>query len=650
MKLKHVTIHKYKSFETDQEFKVEDDVTILVGMNESGKTSALEAIAKTNYFQKDNKFQFSTTHDYPRREKKKMDKAGEVPTAITCVYQLDEKILDLIAKEFGPETFPKKEITVITKYDNKRSYSGVDVNFKAFIDYKTDKYNISSKALNEKLYKVSSVEDLEELIKSYTDTDKLAGLEKFKPYFGNTNNWNNAVAEYIYRKMISPELPKFLYYDEYYSLPSRITIEKLENDDLNEEELKTAKALLELADLKPKDILEARDFEDYVAELEATEATISDELFKYWSTNSNLNIEFKIEAKEETSSRTIRNNYGTSEVVDVKIVEHVLDIRVKNQRTRVSLPLKNRSKGFNWFFSFLVWFKKIQEDKNSKYILLLDEPGLNLHASAQADMLRFIEDLSKNYQVLYTTHSPFSIPSNKLERVRTVLETKDGSQISDSIQEKDPNTLFPLQAALGYDIAQNLFISQKNLLVEGVSDLIILTAISGILEANNRIGLREDVTIVPTGGLEKVATFISLLRGSKLEIVCLLDSYTDPKGKAKMDKMISSKVIHKSKIRFFDEFVSGSTQADLEDLFSKKDYLKFFNTAFEEYKDIQVSDLDNNLPTIIKQINKQINKDRFNHYRPANQLLKSGAGKEDFEEETLNNFEEVFKEINNLFE
>lgn len=331
-------------------------------------------------------------------------------------------------------------------------------------------------------------------------------------------------------------------------------------------------------------------------------------------------------------------------------MEHILDIRVKNQRTRVSLPLKNRSKGFNWFFSFLVWFKKIQEDKNSQYILLLDEPGLNLHASAQNDMLKFIEDLSDNYQILYTTHSPFSIPSNKLERVRTVLETESGSVISDSIQEKDPNTLFPLQAALGYDIAQNLFISKKNLLVEGVSDLIILTAISGILETENRTFLRSDITIVPTGGLEKVATFISLLRGSKLEIACLLDSFTDQKGKAKLDKMIALKVIHKSKIRFFDEFVGSANEADLEDLFVKSDYLKLFNSAFSEQADIDESELDTNLPTIIKQINKKINKDRFNHYRPANELLKLGVDKSFFSNDTLDRFEKVIEEVNKLFD
>lgn len=83
MKLKGVTIHKYKSIETEQSFQVENDITILVGMNESGKTSILEALAKSNYFQDDKKFVFNPTHDYPRKEKKKLDKSGDDPNAIT---------------------------------------------------------------------------------------------------------------------------------------------------------------------------------------------------------------------------------------------------------------------------------------------------------------------------------------------------------------------------------------------------------------------------------------------------------------------------------------------------------------------------------------------------------------------------------------
>ena len=81
MKLSKVVIHKFKCFESDQEFAVEDGISILVGLNESGKTSALEAMAKTNYFEDDPAFKFSTTHDYPRIEKKRMEKSGVNPKA-----------------------------------------------------------------------------------------------------------------------------------------------------------------------------------------------------------------------------------------------------------------------------------------------------------------------------------------------------------------------------------------------------------------------------------------------------------------------------------------------------------------------------------------------------------------------------------------
>lgn len=638
MKLKKIEIHKYKSFEEKQAFDLEDDITILVGMNESGKTSALEAIAKTNYFQDDESFKFNVTHDYPRKEKKRMDKSGIDPDAITCTYEINGELIEQIENDLGKNTFKSKTLSVTSKYGNGSSWSGATVDRKMFIAAKTKKLGISSNALNDKLENVHSISDLKEVQSEYSDEKYTAGLSSLEQYFENKWNWeSDAISEYVARKYLKPNRPKFLYYDEYFSLPSRISIEKLEKNELDENEYKTARALFELADINTFELLKAADFEDFIAELEATEAIISGELFKYWETNKNLNIVFQIDKKEQTDKNT-----------NTRIVEHILDVRVKSKG--VSLPLKNRSKGFNWFFSFLVWFKKIQEDNTSNYILLLDEPGLNLHASAQADLLRFLEDLSKNYQIIYTTHSPFMISSGNLDRVRTVLETNKGSVISDSIQEKDPNTLFPLQAALGYDIAQNLFVSTKNLLVEGVSDLVILTALSGLLESEKRNGLRSDVTIVPTGGLEKVATFISLLRGSKLEIVCLLDSYTDAKGKAKMDKMIVEKIIHKNKIRYFDEFLNSHSKADLEDLFVKEDYLKLFNSAFKESTNIKLADLNSGIQQIIIQINKHLGVDRFNHFRPANELVKIGVEKTFFSDESLNNFEKVFVEINKLFD
>lgn len=637
MKLKNVVIHKYKSFETEQGFNLEDDITILVGMNESGKTSALEAIAKTNYFQDDESFKFNSTHDYPRKELKVMGKSRSVPNAITCTYEIDSELMGLIEKDLGKGVFTERIFSLTTNYDNTNTITGINADIKKFVEHKTKLLDISSAAINDKLAKVNNINALKALQQEYTDEKYTKGIESLSLYFENKAGWDNPIEEYIYQKYVNSKKPKFLYYDEYFALPSRISIEKLKNNILDDSEYKTANALFELADIDTDKLIQANNFEDFIAELEATEAIISNELFQYWQTNKNINIAFQIHPIETTDNR---NN--------TRIVEHILDIRVKNKG--VSLPLKNRSKGFNWFFSFLVWFKKIQEDANSNYILLLDEPGLNLHASAQADLVRFLEDLSQDYQIIYTTHSPFMINSEKLQRVRTVLETDKGSFISDSVQEKDPNTLFPLQAALGYDIAQNLFVSKKNLLVEGVSDLIILSTISGILESENRVGLRNDITIVPTGGLEKVATFISLLRGSRLDIVCLLDSYNDAKGKAKMDNLIIEKIIHKNKIRFFDEFLATHDKADLEDLFAKEDYLNLFNSAFKEYPDITLSDLNADIRQIIIQINKYLSVERFNHYRPANELAKQGISKDDLSPETLDNFEKVFKEVNKLFE
>jgi len=650
MKLKKITLHKYKSFEKKQSFDVENDITILVGMNESGKTALLESIAKANYFKDDEEFKFNLILDYPRKEKKKVDKAiknGEdYPKAITLTFEIDDELLKEIEEDVGKDVFVSKEFSITTKYDNKRIWSINDADISKFLEGKVKKREIPNEMI-EKLKNIKGQKEFNVLLKELKesiDAEKLTVISELKNYYSNEWNLENPLSEYIAREYLQPHLPKFLYYDEYYKLPSRVSLEKLQNNtvdkEIDSEQVKTAKALIELTDLDLEKILKENNFESLIAELEATEATISEELFKYWNTNKNLKIRFRIDPIEQV----VQPN-------NKRIVEHYLDIRVENTRAGVTLPLKNRSKGFVWFFSFLVWFNRIQEDSESQYILLLDEPGLNLHASAQRDLLNFIEDLSKNYQIIYTTHSPFAIPEDKLHRVRTIVETENGSIISNTLQEKDPRTLFPLQAALGYDIAQNLFISKKNLLVEGVSDMIYLEIMSATLKEVGREGLRKDVTIVPTGGLDKVVTFISLLRGNELDIVCLLDTPATG-SEQNLNNAIKNKLIKEKNIRFFHDFVSYQP-ANIEDLFHKEDYLKLFNEAFKDrYGEIKLSDLDSKISSIILQINnflKKNGKDRFNHYLPAKILSSKGYKANEFFTQTLDNFEKVFKEINKLF-
>jgi len=52
-------------------------------------------------------------------------------------------------------------------------------------------------------------------------------------------------------------------------------------------------------------------------------------------------------------------------------------------------------------------------------IILLDEPGLTLHGKAQSDLLTYIEKrLLPDHQVIYSTHPPFMVPSDRLSDVR----------------------------------------------------------------------------------------------------------------------------------------------------------------------------------------------------------------------------------------
>ncbi|WP_270382729.1 AAA family ATPase [Acinetobacter guillouiae] len=646
IKLTNIEILKYKSFTTPQSVQIEDDITVLVGMNESGKTSILECLAKTNYFETDEKFKFNQTLDYPRKELKSINKSDENPNAIICRYKLSKQLIDFIEHLLGKGTWQgKDEITVTSSYkDGATLISGVSINFEAFLKH----YNLSSinESLKKELKSTLTISEFDELLTRFPEESEK--LEPLKKYFFKSSTWNSFIERYVYTSLIKSHLPKFIYYDEYYQLPSRIVLENFLDEGVElSDDLKTAKALLDLADININDIINTDDFEDFIAELEATEALISDTLFQYWSANQDLNIEFKIDKKTATAQRYVNTNYGNATTVDTNIVEHVLDIRVKNSKTRVSLPLQNRSKGFNWFFSFLVWFNKIQADSNSKYILLLDEPGLNLHATAQADLLRFLESLVDKYQVIYTTHSPFMVETTKLNRVRTVFSDSDSSIVSDSIQQKDPNTLFPLQAALGYDVAQNLFISKKNLLVEGVSDLLYLTTISEYLNANNRTGLNEDITIVPTGGLDKVASFISLLRGSKLSIFCLLDSFTDQKSQAKFDSLTIQKIISDKNIKFFHDYLDNRKKADIEDMFTVDEYIQLFNISLSStHAEIKVDELSTEIEDILSKINKVIKKSRFNHYLPAKEFASNKDFVNSLSEATLSRFEAIFKEVN----
>lgn len=630
MLLKKVTIHRYKSFLTEQSINIEKGITRIVGKNESGKTALLESLAKTNYFEDDKNFIFDKTMDYPRGKLASVQ--DENPEVITCEYEISDSTIEQIEADLGLGVLPDKFVSITTKYDNTQIISKFITNFDSFIAFISTKYHLK----DEEQELIKGTNTIDDLLQAISGNEGLAELNKFiEGIIDGANltksNWENKFSKYIYFNYINPDLPKYWYFSDYFNMPYRINIQDFCNKNagqsLTEEEYNLAKALFELSGLKAEDLLDETNFEEYKAKLEATSNSITDDLFEYWSTNSSLEIRFDIEHTPNNA--------------------RYLNIRVYNQKHRVTLPLRNRSKGFVWFFSFLVWFSKIQGSSNTKYIILLDEPGLSLHASAQKDLLRFIDEkLAPNYQVIFTTHSPFMIDSTKLNEVRTVYDTQDrkiGSVISDALEEKDSDTLFPLQAALGYTIAQNLYVSEKNLLVEGISDLVYLSHFSLLLNSINRAGLNEDITIVPVGGADKIATFISLMRGNELQTVCLLDTFSDQSAKARLDKMVTEKLISEKKIVFYHEIVKKSF-ADIEDMFQTNEYLTLYNGAFG--LNVHEEQIDKSKP-IMNQLKHLNDNKSFNHYAPANYMAKS-IETLSFSDHTLTNFEKLFAEINKL--
>jgi len=632
--LKQVTINKYKCIETEQSFDVEDDITVLVGKNESGKTAILEAITKSNSYV-DTAQEYDPIRDYPRQVQQEFRRSEGDVNVVRSILNLPKDFVEAMKLETGQSLFTCSELVQSRFYrEQSTTYEQVDVNVPDFLDFRFEKYHVEDENLRSMIGRGMSYAEFMALFDGYAEEGEPANalLDEFNNYFHEEVISDDSVTRYIVQEYIHPAMPKYLYYDEYHQLPVEIDLRELRSGNLDRKDLKTARALVELADLDVSSLLD-EDYETYKLTVEYAGQQVTSKLRQYWETNPNLHVEFEVPRQP--------NVHGNP----------VLKIRVRSDDGGMTLPLESHSRGFRWFFSFFVWFSKIQEDSDNQYILLLDEPGLNLHASAQANLLDFIEDLAKDYQVIYTTHSPFMIDSQKLHRVRTVAKKVRGTQISDRINERDPDTLFPLQAALGYDIAQNLYIGSNNLLVEGMSDELYLKVVSSILRGSGRTCLRDDIRIVPAQGIGKVRTFISFFYGQRLNFACLLDTVTDKTGKQQISKLAKDGMISEEKILYFSKFVAiEGNDADIEDMFNTREYIQLFNSAFTEYDDICENDLGTNGDRIVKQIARKIGKKKFDHYRPAKALSQLSVDDDFLSEATLARFEKIFEDLNSLFD
>jgi len=119
---------------------------------------------------------------------------------------------------------------------------------------------------------------------------------------------------------------------------------------------------------------------------------------------------------------------------------------------------------------------------------------------------------------------------------------------------------FPLQAGLGYSIAQTLFYSKRQIVVEGLTDYYILKAMDYDLSKNDMTTLRKNAVIVPAGGTRNMMPLSSMLIAHDVKIVVLLDG--DDAGKIKKKQLTDQLLVNTLLV---SDFLDVS-EAEIEDI------------------------------------------------------------------------------------
>lgn len=632
MRLTGFQVSKFRNVVDSGPINVDKLVTCLVGKNEAGKSALLEALYLLNPAYEHT---FKVEEQYPRwlvvQDRKSGDLKDYAP--IMATFELEPEDKKAVSEVLGDGVLTDNSISVYRTYGNTTVWS-FEWSERTALENLIAKLPASVRPLLE------NIEDIDDALKVLQEStgeadngeplseDLTAAAESIQKEL----RIDRFDVEKRIRDVLQPRLPRFFRFTSYSALPGRIDFQEIaqkHHDGPAQSDIQTARALLKLAGTSLED-LGNDEYELRKSELEAVQIDLTNQVFDYWTHNT------KLEVLIDVDKETVKKANNTTAVA------RFLDIRLRDKRTGYSNNFSQRSSGFQWFFSFLAAFSEFEGQGST--IVLLDEPALNLHGKAQSDFLRFInERLAPSSPVIYTTHSPFMVEADRLERVRIVEDNgpPKGSTVCEDVFTSDPDSLFPLQAALGYDIAQNIFVGPHNLVVEGTSDFIYLTIMSTLCSTSGREGLDARWRILPAGGATNIPTFVSLV-GPHLDVTVLADS--DTKGMQRVTGMIERKLLKSQRLIMVSK-ATASEHADIEDLFSANDYIKLYNRTYGT--SIKISDLpDGN--RIVKRI-EACTGDSFVHGEVAETFLRYHH-ELSFSDSSLDQFSVLIREINDTLE
>ncbi|EJR78564.1 AAA family ATPase [Bacillus cereus] len=306
---------------------------------------------------------------------------------------------------------------------------------------------------------------------------------------------------------------------------------------------------------------------------------------------------------------------------------NTLDVYIYDGENRIDFMPSQRSKGFQWFLSFFFALNTVQKSGD---IILLDEPGPYLHPKAQADILKALEVLAQSDQIIFTTHSPYLINPDNLERVRLVTrDAQNNTVIENQIHASsvaDQEVYTPIMTAIGLDLSKSFgTFGEHNVIVEGISDYYYLESMKKCINNNEE---SEILRFIPSIGASQIDKLASLLIGWGVDFKVLLDN--DNAGNNEKKELEQKLFLSEEQM----VFVSDIPGFAIEDLFSKEDFLKYIMSDLE----ISEQEKELNNSRLFKGKSKAVFAKMFKEKLQKEPDIK-------FTSETIDNFTALFQKL-----
>ena len=211
---------------------------------------------------------------------------------------------------------------------------------------------------------------------------------------------------------------------------------------------------------------------------------------------------------------------------DIDVDGPTLNVFAEDEAIGFPVRLNRRSTGFRWYVSFAWKFTHASEGEFENCTLLLEEPGIHLHYSGQRDLLGVFDTLSETNTVMYTTHLSSMVDQANPERVRIVETDADHHlRITHGVVSRQQAPMAVIESALGLtpDLSGMLG-NRKVLIVEGGTDALVLSKLSGLLAKDGRTGLSDQIYTWPAQTSTKAPMYAAFAIGQRWDAGVLLDS------------------------------------------------------------------------------------------------------------------------------